>query len=103
MSPPEETPDQREERLQRILRQVEERLRRSLPPAYQPLEKTEAEVFEIGEQVKEIIERETLLPATQEAGAPSAMCGCGRAARYAGHRSRQIVTRNGVQVLCRAY
>jgi hypothetical protein len=105
MSAPEETSQQREQRLQRILQEVERRLRQSLPSPYQSLEKTEQEVYEIGEALKQVIQKETLSEATdkQETLARVVGCGCGKAARYVGMRSRQVITRNGVSTLWRAY
>jgi hypothetical protein len=105
MPTPEETPEQREQRLQRILQQLEQRLRQTLPNPYQPLEKTEQEVYDIGEQVRDIIQKETLSEATetQETCGRTQPCGCGQSARYVAMRSRQILTRNGVQTLWRAY
>jgi hypothetical protein len=105
MSIPEETPQQQEQRLQRILKQVEERLRQGLPNPYQPLEKTEQEVYDIGEDLRHIIEKETLVDGTEKQSmcARWLPCSCGKPARYVDVRSRQLVTRNGVQSLWRAY
>jgi hypothetical protein len=103
--PPEETFQQREERLQRILKQLEKQLRKKLPHPHQPLEQIEQEVLDIGEQMRQVIEREVLKDAEpkQESLARHLPCACKKKARFVGLRPRQIVTRNGVQRLVHAY
>jgi hypothetical protein len=93
----------REARIQRILRQVEEQLRQSLPEPEQPLEKTEQQIVEVGREIREVIERETLAPLDGGYQGSHAACSCGRDARYVGESSRQLVTLNGVHRLRRAY
>src|SRR5918997_88555 len=102
---PEETPQEREQRLQRILRQLEEQLRKKMPHPHQPLEQIEEEVFDIGETMREVIEREVLNDALpkQESLPRHLPCACKKRARFVGLRPRQIVTRNGVQRVVRAY
>jgi len=93
----------REARIQRILQEVEKQLRQSLPEPLQSLEKTEQEVWEIGEQLRQIIERETLASAGRGYVGSHTGCACGRFARYVGEYRRQLVTRNGNRLLHRAY
>src|SRR5215213_3673783 len=94
---------QREERIQRILREIEKRLREQLPPPLQPLEKTEREIVEIGRQVRELIERETLADAGTGYVGSAAACACGTWARYVQLNARHLVTLNGCPALARAY
>ena len=60
MARPPETPAEREARIQRILRQMEQKLREKLPDPHQTLEQIEQEVVEIGRGLRAILERETL-------------------------------------------
>jgi hypothetical protein len=105
MSNLKETPEQYEARLQRILKQVEQQLRGALPNPYQAVEKTESQVHEIGEKIKQVIEKETLAEASEKQAplARQVVCACGKPARYVASRSRQLVTINGVYTLWRAY
>lgn len=98
-----ETPAEREARIQRILRQMEEKLREQLPDPDQTLEQIEQEVVEIGRDLREIIERETLDAAGLGLVGAHARCACGQRARYVGVRQRTVVTMNGERPLQRAY
>jgi hypothetical protein len=82
---------------------VEKKLREQLPDPDQTLEQIEQEVVEIGRDVREIIERETLDAAGSGHLGSSAPCACGQAARYVALTSRTMVTLNGERRLRRAY
>jgi hypothetical protein len=103
MTHPKETPAAREARLQRILRQVEQQLREQLPDPDQPLERIEQAVVEIGRDLREIIERETLDAAGSGYVGSQAPCACGRPARYVTMNGRELVTLNGERFFRRAY
>src|SRR5438309_1475854 len=60
MTQPKETPTEREARIQRILRQMEEKLRQQLPDPDQPLEQIEQEGVDLGRDLRAIIEQETV-------------------------------------------
>src|SRR5205809_5068777 len=98
-----ESPAEREARIQRILRQMEEKLREQLPDPDQTLEQIEQEVVEIGRDLREILERETLDAAGPGHVGSHTPCACGRRARYVGVRQRTVVTLNGERPLQRAY
>ena len=101
---PQSPPDrEREARLQRILREIEEKLRTSLPELDQSLEKIEQESLEIGRQVQEIVERETLESVGRGYLGSHAACACGAHARFVTQTARVLVTLNGVRRLRRAY
>jgi hypothetical protein len=103
MADPKETPEQREARIQRILQQMEKQLREQLPDPDQTLEQIEQEVVEIGRDLREIIERETLDAAGSGHVGSRAPCACGQSARFVTFLARTMVTRNGERRLRRAY
>jgi hypothetical protein len=103
MASPKETPEQREARLQRILRLVEKTLREQLPDPDQTLERIEQEVVDLGRDLREIIERETLDAAGSGYVGSQAPCACGRSARYVTMNEREVVTLNGERSFRRAY
>src|SRR5436190_5849389 len=103
MARPKENPEQREARIQRILRQMEEKLREQLPDPDQTLEQIEQEVVEIGRDLREIIEQETLEAAGPGHVGSHAPCAGGRRARFVQGRQRTVVTLNGERPLHRAY
>lgn len=94
---------QREARIQRILQEIEKQLREHLPPPLQPLEKTEREIVEIGRQVREVIERETLTDAGTGYLGSHVVCACGEPARFVDLYKRHPITLNGTPCLARAY
>ncbi len=96
-------PEEREARLQRILRQMEQKLREQLPDPDQTLEQIEQEVVEIGRELREIIERETLAAAGHGYVGSQAPCACGQPARFVRLNPREVVTLNGERTLPRAY
>lgn len=101
---PQYRPDpEREERLQRILREIERKLRTALPELNQPLEQIEQDSVEIGRQVQEIVERETLARVGTGYRGSHADCACGARARFVTQTPRVLVTLNGVRHLRRAY
>lgn len=95
--------DDREARIQRLLREVEKTLRHSLPEPDQPLEKTEREVVEIGREIREVIERETLDALGSGYQGNQMACSCGHSARYVALLCRHLVSLNGTRRLRRAY
>jgi Uncharacterised protein family (UPF0236) len=99
---PSQDPD-REARIQRILRQVEKQLREELPDPHQPLEQIEREVVDLGEKIRDVIERETLAPLGHGYAGSQTPCACGRPARFVAIQPRQLVTLNGSRRLRRAY
>lgn len=103
MARPKETPEQREARIQRILRQMEQKLREQLPDPDQTLEQIEQEVVEVGRDLREIIERETLDAAGSGHVGSTTPCACGGRARFVTQTPRTVVTLNGERCLRRAY
>jgi hypothetical protein len=103
MASQQETPAEREARIQRILGQIERKLRERLPDPDQTLERIEQEVVEIGRDLREIIEQETLEAAGPGLVGSHAPCACGRRARFVRLRQRTVVTLNGERPLSRAY
>lgn len=99
---PSHDPD-REARIQRILRQLETQLRQDLPDPHQPLEQIEQEVVDLGEKIRDLLERETLAPLGHGYVGSQTPCACGRPARFVVIQPRQLVTLNGSRRLRRAY
>jgi len=100
---PSETAAEREARIQRLLREVEKTLREALPELDQPLEKIEQDSLDLGRQMQEIVERDTLESLGRGYLGPHAPCACGAPARFVTQTARVLVTRGGVRRLCRAY
>jgi len=98
-----ETDTAREARIRRLLREVEKKLREALPDLDQPLEKIEQDAFDIGRQVKEIVERDTLESLGTGYVGSQATCACGTPARFVTQTARLLVTLNSVHRLRRAY
>jgi Uncharacterised protein family (UPF0236) len=92
-----------EQRLQRILRQVEKRLRAALAQETGDLDKIEQDSHKLGREVAELVEREKLEEMGSGHCGRTCACACGTLATYKDAHLRQIVTLNGVQVLARAY
>jgi hypothetical protein len=92
-----------EEAIQEILRRVEEKLRRKLRLGGLTLDEIEEQSQDIGEAVKRIVEEESLHSEGTGYGGTFQSCPQGHRARYAGLRSRQIITVSGVRWLRRAY
>jgi hypothetical protein len=92
-----------EAQIQRILKQVEAKLRKDLKHGIRPLHKIEAEVEEIGEFIKETITKEVV----DELGAgyvgSRVRCSCGALGMYKGCRERRMITLHGVVPYSRAY
>jgi hypothetical protein len=103
MKKPDPRPADREARIQRILREVEKKLRQSLPEPDQPLEQSERETQKLGRDIGEIIERENLASLDSGYLGSKTCCPCGSVARYVTDAPRQIVTLNGVRSLVRAH
>jgi hypothetical protein len=101
--PPSETAAQREARIQRLLREVEKKLREALPELDQPLEKIEQDSRDLGRHVQEIVERDTLQSLGHGYVGSHAPCACGAPARFVTQTPRVLVTLNGVRRLRRAY
>ena len=92
-----------EEMIQRILSRLEAQLRKKLVSGPQTLQEIEEQSEEIGEDLKRVIDEEVLHEKPKEACGPRVSCVCGKLARYAGMRKRQVITRHGLQGFCRAY
>jgi hypothetical protein len=92
-----------EEQIKRIMKRVEEKLRKDLKSGVRPLHEIEQEVEDIGETVK----REIIKEATQDLGAgyvgTRITCTCGARAKYANSSRRQLVTIHGELGIVRAY
>jgi hypothetical protein len=93
----------REEQIQRILKQVEAKLRKDLKRGVRPLHEIEFEVEEIGESIKETITKEIVDECGSGYIGSRTLCVCGCRSRYAGMRSRQMITLHGVVSITRAY
>ncbi len=98
---------QQEALIQRLLRQFEQTLRASFrqSPPNEPhtLEQIEDLVQEIGEQIKERVQKGIAdQQGTGDVG-KRARCSCGKRARYVALYPRQLVTRHGSLLLFRAY
>jgi hypothetical protein len=100
---PQEAIQEREEAIQEILRRVEEKLRRRLTLGEQTLDQIEEQSQEIGEEVKRIIEEESLQAIGPGYRGRHLLCPQGHQARYAGLRSRLLITQSGSRTLQRAY
>lgn len=98
------TPEQlREERIARILRSVEEQLRRELPDSPQTLDDIERSAEQLGEQIKREIQHEMLdLCGTGYRG-KAIPCSCGGTARFKTVSVRSVVTLHGEEPVARAY
>jgi len=103
MAQPKETPTEREARIQRILRQMEAKLRQQLPDPDQTLEQIEQEVADLGRDLREIIEQETVDAAGPGLVGSHALCACGQRARFVRLQQRTVVTLNGERLFHRAY
>jgi hypothetical protein len=103
MVPTPEDEAAREEQIQRILHQVEAKLRKNLRWGIRPLHEVELEVDEIGDSIKETITREVV----DEFGAgyvgSRVRCSCGARAKYKGCRVRQMITLHGIISISRSY
>lgn len=100
---PDNVPDQREEAIDEILRRVEQEVRQRLTVGAQTLDQIEEQSQSIGEEVKRIVEEEVLRADGTGYGGARLPCRRGHLARYAGLRSRLIITRSGTRILRRAY
>src|ERR1043166_6496246 len=93
----------REERISRIMRAVEERLRKELPEGPQTLDEIEETTEQIGEEIKRDIQQEILdAHGTGYAGTRIG-CSCGGMSRYKADNVRLLVTLHGEQVVARVY
>jgi hypothetical protein len=100
---PQEEDSHNEEAVQEILRRVEEKVRRKLRLGGLTLDEIEEQSQDIGEEVKRIVEEESLQSeGTGDCGS-SLACRQGHRARYVGLRSRQVITVSGLRWLTRAY
>jgi len=98
------SPDtEREARIQRILQEVEKKLRQSLPNPHQSLEKIEKQVRDIGREISDVIERETMESLGRGYEGAHTRCACGAPARYVVDLHRHLITLNGYRELTRAY
>ena len=93
----------REEQIARILKRVEDRLRKEMPSGPQTLEEIERDVEEIGEEIKRDIQDEVLDALGTGHAGKTLPCSCGSASRYRGDFVRSIVTLQGEQAIARSY
>jgi hypothetical protein len=99
-----DTSQTRQEQIARLTRQFQQRLEKSLPqhPAL-TLDEMEKLAQQIGEQVKNEVQKDLLQSrGTGYAGSHCA-CSCGQSARYVACYRKQLLTLNGPQVIRRAY
>lgn len=95
---------EREAQIQRMVRQIERKLRESLVADAGTIEEIEAESQIIGEFVKEIVEQDRLeSKGTGFVGNQTLCSKCGSINRYRGDTERRIVTRSGDRRIMRAY
>jgi hypothetical protein len=94
----------RQEQIARLTRAFQEQLEKSLPRHPDiTLDEMEKLAQQIGEQVKEAVQKDLLQSrGTGYAGSHS-RCSCGQPARYIACYPRQLLTLNGPQVIRRAY
>lgn len=97
------TPQEREEQIRRLVRAYEQQLRQALPTGPQTLEQIERKADEIGQAVKQRIQKE--VSAAQGTGYKGRVfaCACGKPARYVADYTRCVVTLHGTVPLSRAY
>jgi hypothetical protein len=95
--------EEREAQITRILKRVEERLRKDLPSGPQTLEQIERDVHELGEEIKQDIQEEIVDALGSGHAGPTLRCACGSVARYRGDAVRSVITLQGAQVIARAY
>lgn len=95
--------EEREEQITRILKRVEEQLRRELPEGPQTLEEIEQQVEKVGEEIKREIQREVLDAQGTGYSGTKLSCACGSEARYRGDVVRSLITLQGEQAIARAY
>ena len=97
------TPHEREEQIRRLVRAYEQQLRQALPSGPQTLEQIERNADEIGQAVKQRIQKE--VSETQGTGYAGRVlaCACGKPARYVADYTRCVVTLHGPLPLSRAY
>ncbi len=93
-----------QEQIQRLTRQFQEQLKKSLPldPTL-TLDEMEKLAHQIGEQVKEAVQKDLLQSRGTGYTGSYARCSCGQPARYIACYQRQLITLNGLQVIRRAY
>lgn len=102
--PSPESSQEREERIGRILKSVEERLRRELPEGPQTLDQIEETVEQIGEEIKTDIQSEVLEGCGSGYSGSCIPCRwCGGRSRYKADHVRSVVTLHGEQAFGRAY
>jgi len=94
---------EREVQIRRILKRVEENLRREWDEEPTTLDEIEDESQRIGEAVKEIIEEERLDHKGTGYAGVHCPCSCGAPARFIGMYARRLVTRSGERRVLRAY
>lgn len=93
----------REERIARILKSVEEQLRREFPDVPQSLDEIERTAEQMGEQIKREIQHEMLdLCGTGYCG-KVVPCSCGGTARFKSVPVRLVLTLHGEEPVARAY
>lgn len=100
--PPSTLPE-REEQIRRLVRAYEQQLRQSLPTEPQTLEQIERRAEEIGEAVKQRIQKEVTDAQGTGYDGRILACGCGKLARYVADYTRNVVTLHGPLRVERAY
>lgn len=99
----EQTDTAQEEALQEILHRIEQELRQRLTIGGLTLDQIEDQSQDIGEEVKRIVEEESLQAGGTGYGGTHLPCPRGHQARYAGLRPRGLITRSGPRRVERAY
>lgn len=102
-------PSDKKTRIERLLRELDEVLTEEYDDSEDPgtIDDIEAESDRVAESVRRIVADKLLKKKqrqSQQQGCPRRwICSCGRSARYAGLRSRQLVLRSGMHTIERAY
>ena len=95
--------EQEEERIQRLLREYEVLIRKSVTKQPRTLRQIEVEVEEIGKQIKETLTREIIQESAPLYEGTRLACACHGRARFKGWRSREVITLHGRIRFVRAY
>src|SRR5579875_508687 len=94
----------RQEQIERLTREFQEQLTKSLPPHPDiTLDEMEKLAQQIGEQVKKAVQKDLLQSRGTGYLGSQTRRSCGQRARYIACYRRQLITLNGPQVIRRAY
>ena len=100
---PQPTSQEREEQIRRLVRAYEQQLRQSLPTGPQTLEQIERNADEIGQAVKQRIQKEVSEAQGSGYAGRVLACTCGKPARHVADYTRCVLTLHGALRVERAY